>query len=102
MLTNLSLSGYLIGVTKIVYHDPRPFMSRDDIEAFTCSRGFGNPSGHSYGIAVATFTIVFVYNGYKAQFKYRGLWLALLWTAAIILTGLTGFSRLYLAAHSFN
>lgn len=89
-----------MGVTKIIYHDPRPFMVQDDIDSYTCSRGYGNPSGHSVSIAVATFTIVLIYNGYKAQFKHRCLYLGLLLTAAIILTALIGFSRLYLAAHS--
>lgn len=91
-----------MGVTKIIYHNPRPFMMRDDIESDTCSRGYGNPSGHSMSIAVATFTVVLIYNGYKAQFKHRGLYLWLLIAIAVVLTFITGFSRLYLAAHSMD
>lgn len=32
---------------KIIYRNPRPYMVDDEIAAFGCSKGFGNPSGHS-------------------------------------------------------
>lgn len=32
---------------KLVYHQPRPFMIDKEIISYSCSKGFGNPSGHS-------------------------------------------------------
>ncbi len=66
VIIGFSFSGYLMGVTKVIYHDPRPFMSRDAIESPTCTRGYGNPSGHSQSIAMVTFTVVLLYHGYSA------------------------------------
>jgi membrane-associated phospholipid phosphatase len=55
---NLGLQGYL----KIFYADPRPYMVSGDIKPISCSREFGNPSGHSLAasfFAVAVFLDVF-------------------------------------------
>jgi hypothetical protein len=41
---------------KLAYADPRPYMMSSDIQPFSCSKGFGNPSGHSS--AAAVFSIV--------------------------------------------
>lgn len=32
---------------KLLYHDPRPYMVDDLIQAVGCEREFGNPSGHA-------------------------------------------------------
>jgi membrane-associated phospholipid phosphatase len=34
-------------ITKLGYHDPRPFWVWTDVQAFACSSQYGNPSGHS-------------------------------------------------------
>lgn len=101
-ILSLSFSGYIMGIAKVAYHDPRPYWERDAIHANGCSRGYGNPSGHSMSIAIVTFLTLLIYQGYSAQFKHRRLYFALLLILAIALTILIGFSRLYLGVHSFD
>jgi membrane-associated phospholipid phosphatase len=31
---------------KIIYHNPRPYMTEPNIIPYNCSKSFGNPSGH--------------------------------------------------------
>ena len=35
------------GYLKLLLHQPRPFFVNPDIQAFTCAKSFGCPSGHS-------------------------------------------------------
>jgi hypothetical protein len=49
----------LIGIGKLVYHQPRPYMMLDKITPVHCSKAFGNPSGHSHGINLFC-TLVFL------------------------------------------
>ena len=46
---------------KIIYHDPRPYMVFSDIEAVSCSKSFGNPSGHSNFSACFYLTLFLMY-----------------------------------------
>lgn len=38
---------FFIQFFKLAYNDPRPYMISSNIRPFSCSIGFGNPSGHS-------------------------------------------------------
>ena len=38
---------FWMNLLKLRYHDPRPFWSSEEVQAFKCSRQYGNPSGHS-------------------------------------------------------
>jgi membrane-associated phospholipid phosphatase len=52
----LTVLAFFSSFLKMFYHDPRPFWSSDDVQAFNCSTQYGNPSGHSmltFGISVA-------------------------------------------------
>ena len=53
---------FFINFMKVRYHDPRPFWISDNIQAFSCSSEFGNPSGHTMGIfwAAMLFAIDYV------------------------------------------
>ena len=47
---------------KLVYHQPRPFMIDREIISYSCSKGFGNPSGHSsaaWSFAIILFLDIF-------------------------------------------
>ena len=60
LCTNLSIQI----ITKIGYHDPRPYMTDEKIEPIMCSHEFGNPSGHSqFAAAYALFTFLDFYHG---------------------------------------
>lgn len=55
-LVTLSLNKMIGAYFKLAYADPRPYMMTKDIFPYSCSKGFGNPSGHSSASAV--FSIV--------------------------------------------
>lgn len=38
---------YFCSIVKIIYHDPRPYWTNHEVQAFECYSEFGNPSGHS-------------------------------------------------------
>jgi hypothetical protein len=47
---------------KLIYKNPRPFMSSDAMIAYSCSKSFGNPSGHAHTSAcfyVSLFLLFF-------------------------------------------
>ena len=40
-------SSFVIDTLKLNYHCGRPYWASSDVEAFSCSGGFGSPSGHA-------------------------------------------------------
>lgn len=48
----MTLSGFMMTSTKLLLHDPRPYMVDDRINAKSCYHEYGNPSGHSVMAAV--------------------------------------------------
>jgi membrane-associated phospholipid phosphatase len=95
---------FVMNLTKIAYHDPRPYMSNSQIEPWgSCSKEYGNPSGHSL-FAAAFFPFFFLdhfhglFRGRKIAIKWYGL--ALFFTVAFCV--LIGFARLYVGLHSLN
>jgi membrane-associated phospholipid phosphatase len=96
-----------MNITKMAYHEPRPFMVTDKITVYGCSGEYGNPSGHS--LFAAAFNIFFFldlfhsncdqpdFSTLKAKLIYAGaLFLA------ISLTFLIGFARFYVGVHTLN
>jgi membrane-associated phospholipid phosphatase len=91
---------FFISIGKIVLHSPRPYMVSDDIEAYGCSKEYGNPSGHSLGASAMLITILLDYlKTYPNAAEYKKL---LLGIGNIIAIVTIGFSRLYNGAHSLN
>jgi membrane-associated phospholipid phosphatase len=86
-------------ITKLSYHDPRPFWVSPDVNALSCSSQFGNPSGHSEN-AIAMSLLLWldlVYRSDKPRCtKITVLILALLFPISI------GYSRLLLGVHSLD
>ena len=46
-LTAYTLDKLYVGYFKLAYAEPRPYMASGDIHPISCSKAFGNPSGHS-------------------------------------------------------
>jgi hypothetical protein len=55
----ITFTMFIMNLTKMAYHEPRPFMTTDSIKIFGCSPEYGNPSGHSI-FAAAMDTFVFL------------------------------------------
>lgn len=95
---------------KMIYHNPRPYYSSDDIAAMTCSPGYGNPSGHcllTIGVYGTLWIYLFTskYDSNSSTFpKYWqrevAKWFSLL--LIIVTIGCTFVARMHLGAHSLN
>lgn len=95
---------------KLLYHNPRPFYSSDEVAAMTCSQGYGNPSGHclvTFAVYGTLWVLLFSgkYEHFVSPFSQRWMYEAAKWFSLVILACvcvLTFFARLYLGAHSLN
>jgi membrane-associated phospholipid phosphatase len=92
---------------KLAYHDPRPYMINSNIAPISCSRAFGNPSGHSSSsliLPIVLFLDIFhgrTYKAHKPEFYSTppyvlSLFLALFWPCTI------PFTRYVLGVHSLD
>jgi len=59
MLLVHTVAGIVNQELKIIYHNPRPYISSPDVLALACSKSFGNPSGHS-SLAACFFITLFL------------------------------------------
>lgn len=97
----MSSSVVLVEILKNIYGNPRPFWINPNL-FLVCEGGFGNPSGHSVcsmSIFLALWTTIFEFKQKKeinSFVKFPCL------ISCFIMIFLVIFSRLYLAAHSFN
>ncbi len=98
---------YIMNLTKMAYHEPRPFMTTDKIKIYGCSSEYGNPSGHSI-FAAAMDTFVFLDVFYAQEDKSlprKALWKMCHWFwlfISISLTFLIAFARFYVGVHTLN
>ncbi|CDW89672.1 pap2 superfamily phosphatase [Stylonychia lemnae] len=100
----LTFTIFIMNITKMAYHEPRPFMKDDDLEPYGCSAEYGNPSGHSlFAGAFNTFFFLDLCHGdyspmqNQSKFKYY-----ILLFLSISLTSLICFARLYVNVHTIN
>ena len=90
-----------MNITKMAYHEPRPFMVSAVIQVYGCSAEYGSPSGHSLFVAAFTFFFFLdICNSGKYQYS-RTLYYLILATACS-LTLLIGFARFYVGVHTLN
>jgi membrane-associated phospholipid phosphatase len=93
----------MISYMKIAYHEPRPYMISPDITPISCSKAFGQPSGHSMAaslLAIAGVLDVFHGVGTK-RFYSNGTYFfvfsfALYWAITI------PYTRFLLGVHSLD
>ena len=96
----------LMNVTKLWYHQPRPFWVSEDIKAFDCTTQFGNPSGHSLFSMGAALSIWLDFNeryAKKEHSKLHPLWVRICALfIAIVFSFTIGYSRIFLGAHAWS
>ncbi len=83
----LLLSGSVNTISKLAFHDPRPFWISRQVRGYAFESSFGLPSGHAQN-AVAIW-------GLLAASIRKGWG----WISAIGVMALIGFSRVYLGVH---
>ena len=89
----------MMNVTKMLYHEPRPYFITDEIENHSCAIEYGNPSGHSVQMACFSFYLFLEYineNPSTTLQKVAGL------SMVCIATLLMGLARMLLGLHTFN
>ena len=99
LVTSLS-SVYFGGVLKLIYLSPRPFMASQNVIAFGCEGGWGNPSNHAL---CSTCFYLSLYNiaikpskSYSKKQKETMLYYIIGFIFFIC------FSRVFLGVHSIN
>ena len=125
-VTVLTSVVFTMNVSKLWYHQPRPFWVNPAIESSSCSTQYGNPSGHSL-VAMAFAGIIWLdYNDTMRDAKRREdevsgvsadstmfsrysdcsckLWYTrtMFFVVAILFAATVGFSRIVLGVHSIN
>eukprot|EP00347_Sterkiella_histriomuscorum_P012454 403368512 len=103
-LAFLSAELFVVNITKMAYHEPRPFMFEDRLNLPSgCSTEYGNLSGHSlFAASFNLFVFLDFYHGSWKGKSYSKLLYAFLLFLAVALFILVGFSRFYLNVHTFN
>ena len=104
------VSQNFIGFFKIFYHNPRPYLSSEEIKAMNCAEGYGNPSGHCLFVSsfyLGMWIILFPNNTEPGKPLFSERWVRLLieWITFFIVIALillTFFARMYLGAHGLN
>jgi membrane-associated phospholipid phosphatase len=86
----LTTSNYLNAIVKMLFAAPRPYWVSAQVEPLSVEHTFGIPSGHAQNAAA-------IWGVMAASAQRAGKRRA--WVAAILLTFLIGFSRLYLGMH---
>jgi hypothetical protein len=86
----LTTSNYLNAIVKMLFAAPRPYWVSAQVEPLSVEHTFGIPSGHAQNAAA-------IWGVMAASAQRVGKRWA--WVAALVLTFLIGFSRLYLGMH---
>lgn len=101
-----TLDKIYVGLFKLYFADPRPYMASDNVKPYSCSKGLGNPSGHSSASQVFGFVILLdlfhgrsVPPGEKYSF-YSWLTYLTVLALAILWATLIPYSRFMLGVHS--
>jgi membrane-associated phospholipid phosphatase len=88
---------YMNNILKMLYSNPRPYWTDDDVDAVTCDSGFGNPSGHAMFTAPGIMFLAYIWclNNLNPTANI------LKFSVCIFMVLLVGFDRLYLGVHSY-
>jgi membrane-associated phospholipid phosphatase len=98
----LSAVAYLMNITKMAYHEPRPFMWTTKVKVFGCTAEYGNPSGHALFAAGGHFFIFLdICHGRKSS-KFSKPVYAILLFLTVSLSALVGYARFYVGVHTIN
>lgn len=88
-----SLGASLPNLLKLAYSDPRPYWAYDEVEALSCGKGWGNPSGHALFTGAVWLSVSVVLLRQK---QLGGTAAVLLWLL------LVGIDRVYLGVHFYS
>ena len=91
-------SSYFTNTMKMIYQSDRPFW-RSNILTFYCSKGYGNPSGHSFTSINMYLCLSHIFTKY---FRIKRALRIFIFIFFILFSALIILSRIILAVHSIN
>eukprot|EP00347_Sterkiella_histriomuscorum_P008440 403345086 len=62
-----TICNYMLTITKLMIHDPRPYMTDERIDVVSCSHEYGSPSGHAVLAATYSTFLFLMYNHSQKQ-----------------------------------
>ncbi|CAD8065744.1 unnamed protein product [Paramecium sonneborni] len=88
-------------VLKNLYHQPRPYWIESEIQALSCNKDFGKPSGHTMAslTTFALFPLIVLPQNFKK--KHRPIQIIVIGIMSIW-TVMAALSRIYLGMHSIG
>ena len=100
----LALDKSYVSLFKLLYHEPRPYMIEPNIKPISCSKAFGNPSGHSSASQIFTICLFLdFFHGVEKVITFHSkkvynfcLFLCIFWAVSI------PYSRFILGVHSLD
>ena len=93
---------------KLAYADPRPYMIDKDIDPIRCSKGFGNPSGHSLAATLSATAIFldvmhgFTHKGNPSNISRYSMVYYILLAFVIFWAGSIPYTRFLMGVHSLD
>lgn len=113
-ITVLAIMSYSNAILKILYHDPRPFYVQEEVQPLSCSKSYGNPSGHTMYFT-CVFPLLFYllfhskvkgyyalsFNDYRHHVDYIIAYIIILLIFIFIAVAAV-FGRVYLGVHALN
>jgi membrane-associated phospholipid phosphatase len=120
---------WVIGVSKIAMHNPRPYEVLNDFDGWNeqhsledraiqgsenwywrydakwpCSHSFGMPSGHTASTSYVVWHLAyyFTFKDSSANQNRSCLKKISIWSVAMVIAISVGYSRIFLARHTFN
>lgn len=60
---------YVMNITKMAYHEARPFMIDSYLTPYGCSAEYGNPSGHS--LFASAFNFFMFLDYFHGEYKNK-------------------------------
>jgi membrane-associated phospholipid phosphatase len=106
------LDKIIVSFFKLAYHDPRPWVLESLIKPISCSKEFGNPSGHASASALfSLFLILDLFHGSPLRsdqhrnsiviFRYTITYICAILFGIYWVVSIT-YSRFLLGAHSLD
>ena len=98
ILQSIIYSAYFTNTLKMIYQSDRPYWKSNYL-TFSCSNGYGNPSGHAFNSINMYLCLAHILVNY---FKIKNFLRIIIFMLCITISILIIISRVILAAHSIN
>ena len=96
------LSNVIVNITlKLYLKDPRPYYIDSTVHPTKCTLDYGNPSGHSQ-VSISFNLLLWSIYCNAPKKKISAIKKYSLLVVAILISGIVGYSRLYIVSHTLD